>query len=143
MSKVILSTGYEFTLADNGYGASDNSVNFTIICNDKTLEEIETAFTGVEEFKVALGNDGEDPNFIAKYYGFTAISEIAKYPRFSNGIDPETVEEIFNTAVTVVCIKKAVEDRLNDIEESVDDIVSAILGGDDLFPADEENEGEV
>ena len=124
MSKVILSTGYEFTLADNGYGASDNSINFTIICNDKTLEEIETAF-------------------IAKYYGFTAISEIAKYPRFSNGIDPETGEEIFNTAVTVVCIKKAVEDRLNDIEESVDDIVSAILGGDDLFPADEEDEGEV
>ena len=33
MSKVILSTGYEFTLADNGYGASDNSVNFTIVDN--------------------------------------------------------------------------------------------------------------
>ena len=127
MSKVILSTGYEFTLADNGFSASDNKVGFTIICNDKTLEEIETIFTGVEEFKVSVGED-EDPDYIAKYYGYTSIEELSKYPRYSNGIDQQTGEEIFNTAIMITCIKKSVEDRLNDIEESVDDIISTILG---------------
>ena len=56
---------------------------------------------------------------------------------YYGNIYKNSVEEILNTAVTIVCIKKAVEDRLNDIEESVDDIVSVILGGDNLFPDDE------
>lgn len=136
MSKVVLSNGYEFTLADNGYTGDESSISFTIICNNKTLEEIESAFSGVDEFDIVLG-EGDDTSYIAKYYGYTAIKEVAKLPQYSNGIDPETGEEIINTAFMIVCIKKSVDERLADLEEVVDNILAIIFGDEELFPEDE------
>ena len=141
MSKVILSNGYEFTLADNGYTGDDASVSLTIICNDKTLEEIETIFTDVDEFDVVLG-EGEEVSYLAKYYGYTTIKELAKLPQYSNGVDPETGKEFINTAYMIICIKKSVEERLSDIEEAIDDLIAIIFEEDDLFPDDEDPEPE-
>ena len=99
-------------------------------------EEIESAFSDVDEFDVIL-SEGDDTSYIAKYYGYTAIKEVAKLPQYSNGIDPETGEEIINTAFMIICIKKSVDERLADLEEVVDDILAIIFGDEELFPEDE------
>ena len=132
MSKVVLSTGYEFELTVDGYGATGDTVYFNVISKDKSLEEMEQIFSNVEQFKVISG-DSEDPTLIANYYGYTKVQTLTKIPEYYNGVDQETGEIIYEAVSTITCIKRAIEDRMNDVEESIDDLVMSILGGDELL----------
>ena len=133
MSKVVLSTGYEFELASNGYGSTGDTVYFTIISKDRTLEELEQIFSNVEQFKVVAGEDMEDPALIANYYGYTKVQTLTKIPEYYDSVDQETGEVIYEAVSTITCFKRAIEDRMSDVEESIDDLVMSILGGDDLL----------
>ncbi len=133
MSKVVLSNGYEFELAANGYGSIGDSVHFTIISGEKTLEELEQIFNGVEEFKVIIGTNMDDPTLITNYVGYTRVQTLTKTPEYYNGVNPETGEPIYTAAATITCLKKAIEDRMTDVEDSIDDIVMTILGGDEVL----------
>ena len=133
MSKVVLSNGYEFELIADGYSADAEGVHFSIQSGDKTLEEIEQIFSGIDTFKVIAGEDMSDPAIVANYYGYTRVQNLSKIPEYYIGVDQETGDAIYVAVTTVSCIKRAIEDRISDVEDSIDDIVMTILGGDDLL----------
>ena len=130
MSKVVLPSGYEFELAADGYGSGGDSVFFTILSGDTTLENLEAIFTGVDHFKVVVGDD-DNPSIIENYYGFTRVQSLTKIPEYYIGATDEHGEAIYTSATTITCIKRAIEDRMTDVEDSIDDIVMTILGGDE------------
>lgn len=132
MSKVVLPSGYEFELAADGYGSGGDSVFFTILSGDTTLENLEAIFTGVDHFKVVVGDD-DNPSIIENYYGFTRVQSLTKIPEYYIGATDEHGEAIYTSATTITCIKRAIEDRMTDVEDSIDDIVMTILGGDELL----------
>ena len=144
MSKVVLPSGYEFELAADGYSAmGDNTVSFSILSGESTLEELETLFSGVDHFKVIAGEDMSDPAIVVNYYGYTRVQTLTKIPEYYIGASDEDGNPIYVSVSTITCIKRAIEDRMKDVEESIDDIVMSIIGGDDLLdeldaPADED-----
>ena len=124
MSKVVLPSGYEFELAADGYGGGSDNVFFTILSGDTSLENLEAIFTGVDHF---------NPSIIENYYGFTRVQSLTKIPEYYIGATDEHGEAIYTSATTITCIKRAIEDRMTDVEDSIDDIVMTILGGDELL----------
>ena len=132
MSKVVLPSGYEFELTADGYGGGLDNVFFTILSGDTTLENLEAIFTGVDHFKVVVGDD-DNPSIIENYYGFTRVQSLTKIPEYYTGATDEHGDAIYTSATTITCIKRAIEERMTDVEDSIDDIVMTILGGDELL----------
>ena len=133
MSKVVLSNGYEFELANNTYSAESSTLSFTFISDGYTLEEIENIFTGVNSFKVV---DGEDS--IANYYGYPRVDVLSRYPEFYLGVNPETGDAIYKAVTTITLSKPDIDARVSDIEDSIYDIIDTILGGGDELAGLEE-----
>ena len=133
MSKVVLPSGYEFELAADGYGGGSDNVFFTILSGDTSLENLEAIFTGVDHFKVVGGDDMDNPSIVANYYGYTRVQTLTKIPEYYIGASDEDGNPIYVSVSTITCIKRAIEDRMTDVEDSIDDIVMTILGGDELL----------
>lgn len=132
MSKVVLSNGHEFELANDIYNVDNGSCSFTFISDGYTLEEIETIFTGVELFKVVSG----DTN-VSNLYGYTRVDVLSKFPDYYLGVDSDGTA-MYRPVTSVTCSKASVDTRISDIEESIYDIIESILGGDDLLAGLEE-----
>ncbi len=131
MSKVVLSNGYEFSLVANGTNVGNNNVTITFIPGDYTLEQLETMWTGNANIKVVLDEGSEAGQTIANYAGYEIVTTITKntqYPAEVTTTDEDVTEE-YQTVVSVTCSKGDVEARVSNLESTVDDLVTAVIGG--------------
>jgi hypothetical protein len=126
MSKVVLSNGYEFSLVANGTSTGTDSVSCTFIPDDYTLEQLETMWTGNETIKVVLDEGSDAGETIANYTGYVYVKTISKNNQYPKEGSIEGEEE-YISVVSVTCTTADLNQRVTDLESSVDDLVSAII----------------
>jgi hypothetical protein len=95
---------------DAGLLASDVKADIDVILEDKTIEDIETAFKAVGSPLVIKEDDAE----IARYYGLTKLQSIELKEKTN---DDEEAVRIATVHLTKPSLEDAVEKNTSDIEE--------------------------
>lgn len=143
MSKVVLSNGYEFELYPNGVSTSGDTVSFTFVPDESTLEQLEEQWTGNTKVQVMIQNS-EIEESIGNYHGYTLVDKITKYNRYSSEVvttetgEMETDEEgnqtpittseiVYKVGIIVTISKPSLETRLSAVEDSMGDVVNQLL----------------
>ena len=148
MEKVVLSKGYEFELVPNAVNVSGDVISVTFKPGDKTIEELLSIWEGNDTMTVKI-----DETDIQVHNNFTRCASVTVTPNYlvsTEYVCPEcgamvepiattcsqcnaTFEapkmiEIRATVCTVKCSIPDINDRMTDVEDSVSDIISTILG---------------
>jgi hypothetical protein len=95
---------------DAGLLASEVKADIDIVLEDKTIEDIETAFKAVGSPLVIKENDAE----IARYYGLTKLQSIELKEKTN---DDEEAVRIATVHLTKPSLEATVEKNTSDIEE--------------------------
>jgi hypothetical protein len=145
MSKVVLSNGYEFELYPNGVSTSGDTISFTFVPDESTLEQLEEQWTGNTKIQVMIQNSDIEES-IGNYHNYTLVDKITKYNRYSSEVvttetgevetdedgnqTPITTSEIvYKVGIIVTVSKPSLESRLEAVEQSMGDVVSGLLLG--------------
>lgn len=148
MEKVVLSKGYEFELVPNAVSVSGEMISITFKPGDKTVEELLAIWEGNDTMTVKI-----DETSIQVHKNFTRCAAVTVTPNYLISTEyacpecdalvepsattcPECnatfeapeMKEIRATVCTVKCSIPDINDRMTDVEESVSDIISTILG---------------
>lgn len=95
---------------DAGLLASDVKADIDVVLEDKTIENIETAFKAIESPLVIKEDDAE----IARYYGLTKLQSIELKEKTN---DDEEAVRIATVHLTKPSLEATVEKNTSDIEE--------------------------
>lgn len=95
---------------DAGLLASDVKADIDVVLEDKTIEDIETAFKAIESPLVIKEDDAE----IARYYGLTKLQSIELREKTN---DDEEAVRIATVHLTKPSLEATVEKNTSDIEE--------------------------
>jgi hypothetical protein len=95
---------------DAGLLASEVKADIDVVLEDKTIEDIETAFKAVGSPLVIKENDAE----IARYYGLTKLQSIELKEKTN---DDEEAVRIATVHLTKLSLEATVEKNTSDIEE--------------------------
>jgi hypothetical protein len=95
---------------DAGLLASDVKADIDVILEDKTIEDIETAFKAVGSPLVIKEDDAE----IARYYGLTKLQSIELKEKTN---DDEEAVRVATVHLTKPSLEATVEKNTSDIEE--------------------------
>ena len=120
MSKVVLSNGTEFELVANAVAESTNSVGITFKPGDYTVEGLETVWVNNEVIQIT------DDNMLRTFEGYTKVKSVLIDHEYIDHVDDEG-KDVTITVATVTVSKPYLENRVSDLESSVDDLVNAIL----------------
>lgn len=148
MEKVVLSKGYEFELIPNAVNANNSVITITFKPGDKTVEELLSIWSGNETMTVKI-----DDTSINVYTNYTKCASVTVTPNYLISTeyvcpacgaaleDPNAttctvcdatfeapaMNEIRGTVCTIKCMVPDINDRMNDVEDSVDDLISSML----------------
>ena len=149
MEKVVLSKGYEFELVPNAVSVSGDVISITFKPGDKTVEQLLAIWEGNDVMTVKINETA-----IQVHNNFTHCTAVTVVPNYLVGTEyvcPECgvvlddpmattchtcnatfvapeMKEIRATVCTVKCAIPDINARMTDVEESVSDIISTILG---------------
>lgn len=149
MEKVVLSKGYEFELVPNAVSANSNVITITFKKpSDKTIEQLLGIWEGNDTLTVKI-----DETSINVYTNFTKCTSVTVTPNYlvsteykcpecgamladpnattctecDATFDAPTMTEVRDTVCTVKCMVPDINDRMNDVEDSVDDLIGSML----------------
>lgn len=148
MEKIILSKGYEFDLVAGGISEYDNKLEISFIPGEYTVEQLLEMFEGNNTFTVKNSNVSVQvfKNYINCksinleldcFIDSTTVCPECHAPVKSNATDcascnatfesPE-IQEVHAPVAKIVCVIPDINDRMNDAEESIEDLINTILG---------------
>lgn len=148
MEKVVLSKGYEFELVPNAVNANSNTITITFKPGEYTVEQLLGIWSGNETMTVKI-----DDTSINVYSNYTKCASVTIVPNYlisteyvcpacgaqladpnattctecDATFDAPTMTEIRATVCTIKCMVPDINDRMNDVEDSVDDLISSML----------------
>lgn len=148
MEKVVLSNGSEFELVPNATSTSGNVLTVTFKPGEKTVEELLSLWEGNDSISVKV--DDTSIQVYSNYTHCAAVTIIPDYLVSTKYECPECSAEVAADATTCaacnatfeaptlveervkVCTVKVsipdINDRMTDVEDSVNDIINTILG---------------
>lgn len=148
MEKVVLSNGNEFELVPNATSTSGNILTVTFKPGTKTVEELLSIWEGNDAITVKV--DDTSIQVYNNYTRCTAVTAIPDYLISIKHVCPECGVEVAADAKTCdacnaafeaptvteervkVCVVKVsipdINDRVADVEDSINDIINTVLG---------------
>lgn len=148
MEKVVLSKGYEFELIPNAVSVRGNDISITFKPGDKTIEQLMNIWEGNNTMTVKI--DDASVQVHSNYTKFKAITITPNYlisteytcpecgekvaptdttcPTCNAAFETPNMTEVRDTVCTVKCSIPDINDRMSDVEDSISDIISTILG---------------
>lgn len=151
VQKIVLSKGYEFDLVTDGVRetADGNTAIITFVPGEYTVEQLLEIWKGNSTISVKLGDTSI--HVINNMTNCSSVSLVPDYLIRTIHVCPECGVEVEATAINcyncnaafengpaiqqirgTVCVAKIqvpnINDRMNDAEESIEDIINTILG---------------
>ena len=147
MEKVVLSSGYEFDIVPNGYRVEKNSVTFTFLPLEYTVEQLMGFWNNLSAITVKNGETSirvfsnyskcdsmtRVTNYLLenKYYCPECHTEVeptaTTCPSCNAAFEDPTMEEVRVVVCKVTCEIPDVNDRLADAEDAIEDIINSIF----------------
>ena len=148
MEKVVLSNGAEFELIPNAVSTAGNVLTVLFKPGDKTAEQMISLWENNETITVKVGD--ADIQRYANYTLFKSVTITPNYlisteyvcpecgaavdhmattcPECNAAFDAPKMVEVRDTVCTVKVAIPDINDRMNDVEDSIGDIISTLLG---------------
>ena len=148
MEKVVLSKGYEFEIVPNAVSTPSNALQITFLPGTYTAEQLLAIWAGNSTITITV-----DDTAIRQFKGYTVFSNlniIADYLISTKYVCPECKAEVEPTATTcatcnaafeapelvetrgTVCTVKVtipdINNRMDNAEDAIEDIIDTILG---------------
>ena len=148
MEKIVLSKGYEFDLVAGGISEYDNKLEISFKPGKYTVEQLLEMFEGNDIFTVKNGtisiqvfrnytncksinlelNYFIDSTFVCPECHVPVESDATNCASCNATFEGPEVQEVRGPVAKIVCVVPDINDRMNDAEESIEDLINTILG---------------